>query len=448
MLNYEKIKEISAEKGVGDFIVEKDYVLDWVLWGIAQDQYLAGNLVFKGGTALHKIYFPDWRFSEDLDFTTIFSVEPEGLRNALETLCEKVTEQSGLRLRLKILERFGEKQADWLFEAKIEYIGPREQAGTLPVIKLHITHDELLMDHPKRKLILNPYSDLPADTVILTYSLEEILAEKLRTVLHQRCLERDIFDVWRLLRKVGNFIDLEKVVDIYIRKTRYKRLNPGTPANLDERILRLKDPWDKGIKRQIGNPPDFDQVYPEIVGLIENLFTNYEKIKGGKKMMEATYQMRYRKGDLEIEVQGDKEFVQEKFKELLELAIKKTSEIPIVETPSSVAIPEQTEVRKKQSLAELFKVKNPKSHGDKMLLFGYYLEKFEGQSSFNLDDIEKCYFKIRTPKTKNFGPYLAQLIRESYLMDAEEKKDNKKAWKLTQTGLDYVEKMTASEAGD
>ncbi|HBY57294.1 MAG TPA: hypothetical protein DEG96_05475 [Candidatus Atribacteria bacterium] len=30
--------------------------------------FLCENLVFRGGTALKKIYFPEFRFSEDLDF--------------------------------------------------------------------------------------------------------------------------------------------------------------------------------------------------------------------------------------------------------------------------------------------------------------------------------------------------------------------------------------------
>jgi predicted nucleotidyltransferase component of viral defense system len=446
MLTYEAIKEISAEKGVADFIVEKDYVLDWVLWGIAQHQGLGGNLVFKGGTALHKIYFPDWRFSEDLDFTTISQMKEKVLKEALEILCEKVADRSGLRLSLKSLERKGDEQADWLFEAKIGYIGPRQQrGGDLPTIKLDITHDEKLIDQPKRKQLLNTYPDLPRDAMILCYSLEEILAEKIRTVLHQRCWSKDIYDLWRLLKEGARFIDIEKVMDIYIKKSKYKKLNPVIPNDINESILRLKDQWSQSIKRQTGNPPDFDQVYPAIITLIENLFRTYETIKGGKKMLETNYVMRYKKGDLEIEVQGDKEFVQEKFIELLELEIKKTAQITTVENHLSSPIPEQRGEHKRQSLSEFLKAKNPKTHGDKMLVFGYYLEKFENQNSFNLDDIERCYSAAKMPRTKNFGTYLAGLIRNGYLMEATEKKDNKKAWTLTQSGLDYVEKMTPTQ---
>ncbi|GAI46757.1 unnamed protein product, partial [marine sediment metagenome] len=50
-------------------IIEKDYILSWVLAGIAANKKLQNKLVFKGGTALKKCYFGNYRFSEDLDFT-------------------------------------------------------------------------------------------------------------------------------------------------------------------------------------------------------------------------------------------------------------------------------------------------------------------------------------------------------------------------------------------
>lgn len=199
-------------------------------------------------------------------------------------------------------------------------------------------------------------------------------------------------------------------------------------------FLRIKNQWTEGLQRQISAPPDFDKVYPEVKNSFEKLFKDYNVIKGGAKMLEAQYLMRYKKGDLEIEVQGDKAFVEEKFKELLEMQPKAaTKEVQKIET--------SVEPEKKVSLGEFLKSKNPKSHGDKILAFGYYLEKAKGYPSFNLDEIEACYMEARLPKTKNFSAYITPLIRSGHLMDAEEKKDNKKAWILTESGLKYVEEL-------
>ena len=52
-------------------MIEKDYVIGWVLWGIGSDPSLSTSWVFKGGTCLRKCYVETYRFSEDLDFTVL-----------------------------------------------------------------------------------------------------------------------------------------------------------------------------------------------------------------------------------------------------------------------------------------------------------------------------------------------------------------------------------------
>jgi Nucleotidyl transferase AbiEii toxin, Type IV TA system len=52
-------------------VIEKDYVLGWLLWGIGSDPVLGQSWVFKGGTCLKKCYIETYRFSEDLDFTVL-----------------------------------------------------------------------------------------------------------------------------------------------------------------------------------------------------------------------------------------------------------------------------------------------------------------------------------------------------------------------------------------
>jgi hypothetical protein len=49
--------EFSREFGLRVDIVEKDYVLGWLLAGISNHKELASNWVFKGGTCLRKCFF-------------------------------------------------------------------------------------------------------------------------------------------------------------------------------------------------------------------------------------------------------------------------------------------------------------------------------------------------------------------------------------------------------
>ena len=57
-------------------------------------------LGFKGGTALKRCYFGDYRFSEDLDFTLTAPVTPDELKARLEPIYAAVREASGIRLWL------------------------------------------------------------------------------------------------------------------------------------------------------------------------------------------------------------------------------------------------------------------------------------------------------------------------------------------------------------
>ncbi|HRH40296.1 MAG TPA: nucleotidyl transferase AbiEii/AbiGii toxin family protein, partial [Pyrinomonadaceae bacterium] len=71
MIRPKEIQQKAREAGVRDQQIEKDYILSWILKGIAEHEHLAKVLVFKGGTVLKKFYFEDYRFSEDLDFTLL-----------------------------------------------------------------------------------------------------------------------------------------------------------------------------------------------------------------------------------------------------------------------------------------------------------------------------------------------------------------------------------------
>src|SRR3989338_2181439 len=62
-------------------LVEKDYVLSVVLLVISKFPE-ADDLVFKGGTALRKAYFPDYRLSADLDFTVVSDKTMKGFNSS------------------------------------------------------------------------------------------------------------------------------------------------------------------------------------------------------------------------------------------------------------------------------------------------------------------------------------------------------------------------------
>ncbi len=70
--------------------VEQDLVLARLMVDIARHEALSGQLAFKGGTCLHKLWMPEpWRYSEDLDYTLIGNIKPDNLRDALKEIVHK-----------------------------------------------------------------------------------------------------------------------------------------------------------------------------------------------------------------------------------------------------------------------------------------------------------------------------------------------------------------------
>ena len=69
MIGKHEIMDFSKEFGFSPNVVEKDYVLGWILDGISDQPGISADWIFKGGTCLKKCYFETYRFSEDLDFT-------------------------------------------------------------------------------------------------------------------------------------------------------------------------------------------------------------------------------------------------------------------------------------------------------------------------------------------------------------------------------------------
>jgi predicted nucleotidyltransferase component of viral defense system len=65
-----RIAQIQKQTSLPYESVLRDHALSYMLAGISSLPDLAGHILFKGGTALRKCYFPGYRYSEDLDFSS------------------------------------------------------------------------------------------------------------------------------------------------------------------------------------------------------------------------------------------------------------------------------------------------------------------------------------------------------------------------------------------
>lgn len=101
MVSRDELLAIADATGLAATVVEKDYVLGWILRGIYQHAALRNDWIFKGGTCLKKCYFETYRFSEDLDFTLQSEghLDEASLRGTFDQIAQSVYEESGLELR-------------------------------------------------------------------------------------------------------------------------------------------------------------------------------------------------------------------------------------------------------------------------------------------------------------------------------------------------------------
>src|SRR3990167_2604263 len=179
--------------------VEQDLVISRALVDLYNEPYLKDALVFRGGTALNKLFLkPPARYSEDIDFVQQRS-EPIG--KTIDTIRTLLKPWLG-DPKWKITER----------SAKLIY--KYDAINKLPAkLKIEINtteHFQALPLHLEKFDVRSEWFNGSAD--IITYEIDELMATKLRA-LYQRRKGRDLFDVWYVAKQ--KLIDLNRVFEIF-----------------------------------------------------------------------------------------------------------------------------------------------------------------------------------------------------------------------------------------
>src|SRR3989338_5662776 len=79
-------------------VLERDYCIAWFLVGLSKTP-LKNMIAFKGGTALRRCHFSDYRFSEDLDFTLLESLTFEQIQQQLEPVYDEIKKASNITFK-------------------------------------------------------------------------------------------------------------------------------------------------------------------------------------------------------------------------------------------------------------------------------------------------------------------------------------------------------------
>ncbi len=257
MIHPSEISRMAHRYGLGDKTIEKDYVLTWVLFAIANSP-LRELLAFKGGTAIKKIYEPGYRFSEDLDFTLLDEISIDDLAAKIEAFFPWLRREVNITLTIRKLEVHQSGSPAFY----LNYVGPLRGDLGSRFLKTDFTRDELLVFPLVEAPLQIPYSDCKQRVETLyCYSPEEILAEKLCALLG-RTEPRDLYDIYYLL--TYQLVDFESVSIRLNGKMEHKGLNPANLGNvLERKSATLSRLWELRLQGQMPELPHIEAVIRE-----------------------------------------------------------------------------------------------------------------------------------------------------------------------------------------
>jgi len=265
-----EILDFSREFGLAPNIVEKDYLLGWILAGISNHGELGSDWVFKGGTCLKKCYFETYRFSEDLDFTIRKQdhCNQEFLAAAFKEIADWIYEKSGIEIPRDLVhfEIYTNPRGKISAQGRISYRGPLLPRGDLPRVKLDLTNDEILVLNTISREVHHPYSDRPEEGIhFLCYCFEELFAEKVRA-LAERLRPRDLYDVIHLFRHNDLTQDRALVRNTLEQKCKFKNIFIPTMEMLEKKPERaeLEAEWENMLGYQLPVLPPFEQFWIEL----------------------------------------------------------------------------------------------------------------------------------------------------------------------------------------
>ncbi len=245
MITKEILLEIGRKKGLmNKESIEKNYFQDLLLFYLFRK---TNKFVFKGGTALYKIYgLP--RFSEDLDFSMIEDIRLEEAKKIIEEIAE-----NNNYFKIKSVK----KVKDSLL-IKISCAGILTRYNTL---RVDINFKNKLLRGFDVKNYISDYVDInPFSLRVL--KVEEIIAEKIHAIL-SREKARDLYDLFFLLR-IAKFDKelVEEKLKIFGKKLDKKLL--------EKSISNLEGAWEKELKAFVlGELPDFDIVRDFVLSKIQ-----------------------------------------------------------------------------------------------------------------------------------------------------------------------------------
>ena len=255
-MDKDSLRKLSAKYKVPVGTIEKDYAVTNLLLIISGFSKI-NQMVFKGGTAIKKIYFQDARFSEDIDFTCKEDISIE-LRHLLESEIEKIDQNFK---EVKALETLRNSRK---FSVKYDDFNGHPNS-----VKIDLSLREKVIKETTKLSVLHIYENLSNKSKILSMSLEEIMTEKIRAVIYSP-QPRHLYDIWYLLNKGVriNFALVDKKIAFYNKKF--------SSDTFLKSVAAIEDGWERDLDVLL---PESPPVFNDISNFVSRVVSKTRKTK-------------------------------------------------------------------------------------------------------------------------------------------------------------------------
>lgn len=249
------------ERRILESVIERDYVLAWFLTALAGHP-LREILAFKGGTALRRCWYPDYRFSEDLDFSLIEPIVPDELLRSLDEIFAAIESASGIQIAFDRHDRHNHQNSLTFY---LRYQGPLPTPND---VKVDVTINELLyfplVDRPIY-CTYTEFDDLPHGPTIRVYSLEEIVVEKLLALSDPaRSEPRDLYDLSYVLE--NSDVRVAELRNALKEKlSRRQRPVSNIAQSIAAKEARLRALWKGRLAQQMSTLPPFNDIFRKVM---------------------------------------------------------------------------------------------------------------------------------------------------------------------------------------
>ncbi len=238
---------LSREYNVPVRIVQQDYAALAALDIIAFSE-LKEFLGFKGGTAIRRAYFPDARFSVDLDFDYLYKIDQLALEEQISIIAEDIW-----RKFKNVFERevsgsvlFGVVNPPIISRKWITIAVDYKMPGMASFLRIDVNFANLSQkEYSWRRILVEPFEGTSGDIKVL--SLKDIFIDKVYAI-YDRTNAKDLWDIYYLIKhgfklsiRLNDRVNLSldrilKAID-FVSESDWALLQDYLPSNLKTPVI-------------------------------------------------------------------------------------------------------------------------------------------------------------------------------------------------------------------